>query len=209
MRNTSKRHALAGPITVILAVCIAAAIPAAAAAQGHDHEDGFFLRLSGGFGSAWTGVSAGGTDASYSGPAGDANFAIGGIVSPNLALHGTLFGWAISRPTIEVGSLSGEADGDLTLGAFGAGVTYYFMPVNIYLSGSLGAGKLDYSEDNVSARSAYGFVGDFTVGKEWWVGESWGLGVALGLTVHSIPDEDTEDNWSGGSVAVRFSATMN
>jgi hypothetical protein len=41
------------------------------------------------------------------------------------------------------------------------------------------------------------------------VGESWALGVALGLTFHTIPDNDTEDNWSGGSVAVRFSATMN
>jgi hypothetical protein len=206
IRNTRTRPR---PAAILLGLFILAAWPAAAAAQGRDHEEGFFLRLSGGFGSARTEVTDNGTSYTYSGPAADGNFAIGGIVASNLALHGTLFGWGISRPTIEAGSNSVEAEGELTLGAFGGGVTYYIMPVNIYLSGSLGAGKLDYSQDNFSGRSGYGFIGDFSAGKEWWVGESWALGVALGLTFHTIPDNDTEDNWSGGSVAVRFSATMN
>lgn len=209
-RNTSTGPR---PAAVLLGLFISAAWlaawPASAAAQGRDHEEGFFLRLSGGFGSARTEVTDGGSTTSYSGPAADGNFAIGGIVAPNLALHGTLFGWGIANPDVETGLGSFQADGDLSLGAFGGGVTYWFMPVNLYLSGSIGAGKLDYSEGNVTSRSSYGFIADLTLGKEWWVGENWGLGVALGLTMHSIPDDDTEDNWSGGSVALRFSATMN
>jgi len=33
-----------------------------------------------------------------SGEAGDSNFAIGGIVSPNLALHAILYGWLVQDP---------------------------------------------------------------------------------------------------------------
>ncbi len=32
---------------------------------------------------------------------------------------------------------------------------------------------------------------------------------ALGLGMHSIPEDAVDDNWSGGSITLRFSATMN
>ena len=47
------------------------------------------------------------------------------------------------------------------------------------------------------------------VTRYWWAAALGASVVALGVTLHSIPDEDIADNWSGGSVAVRFSATMN
>ena len=67
-----------------------------------DHEGGFFMRLSGGGGTAQTELDDGFGTFEYSGPTGDLNFAFGGIVSPNLALHGTLFGWVVSDPTVEL-----------------------------------------------------------------------------------------------------------
>jgi hypothetical protein len=54
-----------------------------------------------------------------------------------------------------------------------------------------------------------GFASDVTIGKEWWVSDSWGMGVAGGLGFHSVPFTTTEVNWSGVSVGVRFTATMN
>lgn len=199
-----------GAAAVMLAAFIIfAAAPTAASAQARDHEGGFFLRLSAGAGAASTEASDAGGTLEVSGPAGDVNFAIGGIVASNLALHGTIFGWSIADPDVEFAGLSGEANGDISLAGLGGGVTYYFMPVNIYLSGSLGVGKIEFTSGNFTGRTSAGLMFDATVGKEWWVGDDWGLGVALGLGLHSIPDEDIDDNWSGGSVTVRFSATLN
>ena len=54
-----------------------------------------------------------------SGEAGDLNFAIRGIVSPNLALHAILYGWLVQDPDVEVSGFSNQAQGDLDLSAFG------------------------------------------------------------------------------------------
>ena len=184
---------------VLAAAALAILLPGVLLSQERDHEGGFFLRLSAGGGGASTEAKDAGYTFKFSGPAGDVNFAI----------HGTLFGWSITDPDIEFGGTTGNGKGDLTLGAFGGGVTYYFMPANLYLSGSLGVGKLEYKQGNLSGRSSSGIVFDATIGKEWWTGDTWGLGVALGLGMHSIPEQGVDDNWAGGSVTVRFTATMN
>jgi hypothetical protein len=175
-----------------------------------EHDSGFFLRLSGGLGSARTEVEPLGKSIELSGGAADFNFAIGGIVSPNLALHGTLFGWAIEDPTVEViGYELGTANVDLTLAAIGAGITYYLMPANFYLSPSVGFGSLTIDGLGVVAESDEGVVMDLTGGKEWWVGDNWGLGVAASVGFHSVPDGLINENWSGVSLAIRFTATLN
>jgi hypothetical protein len=196
--------------TALAVIALAMLIPLRARSQDRDHDGGFFLRLSaGGGGAATEATEQGGGRFRYSGPAGDINFAVGGIVSPNLALHGTLFGWSITDPDIEVAGATFNGTGELTLAGIGGGVTYYFMPANVYLSGSFGIGRLEYTEGNLTGRSSSGVIFDATVGKEWWVGDSWGLGAALGLGLHSIPESGLNDNWSGGSVTLRFTATLN
>jgi hypothetical protein len=174
-----------------------------------DHEDGFFLRLSGGGGGAGTSVDVLGSNFEMSGASGDINLAIGAIVAPNLALHGTVFGWLVSDPDVKFAGASGSANADLGFNAIGGGLTYYFMPVNIYLSGSLGVGNLTVDSGSVSAKSEAGLGMDFTAGKEWWVSSKWALGVAGGFNYHSIADKDLDHNWSGTSFALRFTATMN
>lgn len=208
-----------------LAICLTAAatlcfIPAAPAHAGAARtHDGFFLRLSAGGGTAGSKIEVSSADSTIgaasvdlSGTAGDLNLAIGGMVQPNFAVHATIFGWSVSDPDADVtlGSLaaSGTLNGTATMSAIGPGVTYYFMPVNIYVSGSLGLGTFRLTGD-VEGETKSGFAMDLTLGKEWWVGENWGLGLAGGFTYHSVPDKDVSENWSGTSFALRFSATMN
>jgi hypothetical protein len=130
-------------------------------------------------------------------------------VTPNLALHATLFGWAISDPELTIDSESVTLPATLSVSGIGAGATYYLMPANVYLSGSVGFGTLTFEVDSVSVDSDYGTLFDATLGKEWWVGENWGIGVAGSINYHSIPDPSTEDNWTGMGFALRFTATMN
>jgi len=175
-----------------------------------DHQDGFFLRLSAGGGSAKTSLEGNLDEIEISGPAGDLNIAIGGIVAPNLALHGTLFGWSTNDPDVEVnGSYIGRMNGDMTAGGMGIGLTYYFMPVNLYLSGSVGFGSMELRLAGPSGETDTGLFTDLTVGKEWWVGDKWGLGIAGGMEYHSFGDPDINKNWSGTSWTIRFTATMN
>jgi len=189
-----------------------------------EHDRGFFLRMSAGLGSAGTSedipvaypqdTAAGSIELEASGLSGDVNFAIGALVAPNLALHATLLGWSVSEPGLEIGGVEFDTDDvSLTLSGFGAGLTYYVHPANLYLSGSICAASLTLEYEDagvtVSAESETGVAFDFTVGKEWWVGSKWGLGVAGAFGFHSIPDEDIDENLTGMNLAVRFSATYN
>lgn len=198
--------------SLLVIVALALVVPATAwssgAARRHDQ---FFLRLSAGFGGASSDARDNFGDRwEFSGLTGDVNFAIGGIVGRNLALHGTLWGWSIGDPDLEINSDSAELNGSLTMSAIGIGVTYYFMPTNLYLSGSLGLGQLELDVPGVGAADTdMGLVLDATLGKEWWVSANWALGLAGALGVHSIPEDGFDDNWSGVSVGLRFSATFN
>ena len=175
-----------------------------------DHSGGFFLRLSGGGGTASTKITYQGVELKMDGASGDANIAIGAIVSPNLAIHGTLFGWLISNPDISaLGATAPTSNFTLDMSAVGGGLTYYFMPANIYISASIGVSRLHLDVSGFSGNTDAGFASDFTVGKEWWAGNNWGLGVAVDAGFHSIPDPDIPENWKGGHFGIRFSATMN
>lgn len=164
-----------------------------------DHRR-FFLRLTLGGGYA----SSSDDETDVTGIAGDFTAAVGGCVSENLALHGTLFGWSQSNPDVDItGVGSGELDGSYGMSGYGGGATYYFMPVNMYISGSAGVGYLTIDTDLIDDTSDAGFAMDLSVGKEWWVGNSWGLGLAGAFGYFSIEDV------SGWELALRFSATFN
>ena len=205
------------PVCLMLCVSLLHAAAGVGLAGERDHEDGVFMRFSLGAGMASTEskLSLERGDGSRSetwkmdGVSIDVNFAFGGWVRPNLALHGTGFGWQIIEPDLTIGSQSGKLQAELTVFGVGAGATYYFMPANVYVSGSVGFGQLTMETDDVSADSDYGVLFDATVGKEWWVSDEWGLGVAVGLGYHSIPDPSAEENWTGLSYAIRFTATNN
>ncbi len=194
---------------------LALALASTTVAGDRAHNGGFFLRLSGGVGGASTEVEYFGANR-LEGPSGDINLAIGAVVARNLAIHGTIWGWVVSDPEATLAGINlGDVDGDLMYSAAGVGLTYYFMPVNIYLSGSVGAGSFTMDSGGDSFDSGTGVALDLTLGKEWWVGTSWGLGLALSGGYHSVGDDgflvgtDIGESWSGGNVALRFSATLN
>ena len=170
-----------------------------------DHDGGFFLRLSVGPGGAQTEFG----DLKISGVTGDFDFAIGGVIARNLALHGTIFGWSAADPNLEIGGISREIEGTATVSSIGGGVTYYFMPVNLYVSGSAGLAILSVETVFGAGETDIGPGFGITLGKEWWVGNSWGLGVAGTGGYHSVPEKNIEGNWSGFNIAVRFTATLN
>lgn len=196
----SVRHMLTAAVLTLVLACTAFAGPA-------DHNGGFYLRLTGGGGFSSTAI----TDPSsfkleFSGVGGNMSAAIGGVVSPNLAIHGTVWGWLVNSPDAEInGSSAGQLDDNLNLSAFGGGATYYFMPANLYMTGSMGVGTLHTS----SGSSDAGFVFDLGLGKEWWVSSTWGLGLLAGVNYHSIPDGGIDGNWSGATFLLSFSATYN
>jgi hypothetical protein len=203
----------------LMAVAALAAIgPSGAQAQERDHSGGFFLRVSLGGSYAETTVEDDfGDELSFNGPAGDADLAIGVVVAENLAIHGTLFGWSIVDPTVELDGVDEIEleDTTVSLASVGGGVTYYIMPANLYLSGSIGAAWLNAEfEDGDDAETGTGIAFEAMVGKEWWLGDSFGLGVAAAGTYHNVPPTDEDeadglDKFSGASFGLRVSATFN
>jgi hypothetical protein len=186
------------------------AAPASAENGPRDHLGGFFLRLSAGVSSAGTSIDIDADEVEFSGPGGDINLAIGGIVSPNLALHGTIFGWSVADPDVKInGETVGTANADFSLSVVGGGLTYYIMPANLYLSGSLGFATLSVDSPTVDGNTDAGLAMEGTFGKEWWVGNNWGLGIAGAVGFHTIGEESADDSWSGVHASLRFTATLN
>jgi len=198
---------------VLVLGTLARPVPVAAGeARAHD---GFFMRLSTGFGAARAKLEDSGSSAELKGAAEDVNLAFGGMVGNNLALHGTLWGWTISDPDAKLvgsgGSTTFSTKGSLTMGALGAGLTYYVMPANVYFSGSVGMGSL-LGKDDVDGKSKTGFAMDLTAGKEWWVGDAWGLGAAADFSFFNAKNQDivpSNESWAGPGFGIRFSATFN
>src|SRR5512140_1473305 len=137
---------------LVLGLSIVSLSSSLAANAPREHDGGLFLRLSAGGGTAQTkatsvfdepsGITS---DLEFTGTAGEFNFAIGGIVAENLAVHGTLAGWGINEPDAKFGGDKVRIHNfDMTMAMVGGGVTYYFMPSNIYLSGSVGAARMRF-----------------------------------------------------------------
>jgi hypothetical protein len=202
-------HSFRCSLLILLAGLIAVPLIAQARQIPREHEGGIFVRLSAGIAGVNTSIDDGGEKTEFTEGGGAHNLALGGIAWKNIALHATSFGWAVRDPLVEVDGVDqGRFNGTASLNALGGGVTWYIMPVNIYISGSAGFSWLSLTQ-NYTRNSSVGIAFDLTVGKEWWVSDRWGLGVSVGLDGHSVPVEGIDGNWEGGSFRVLFSATFN
>ena len=100
-------------------------------------------------------------------------------------------------------------NGDLSVFAFGGGLTYYIMPANVYLAGSVGFGQAVFEDYRGAVDgSDLGLGVNLMVGKEWWVGSDWGLGVA-GQGIILATDDEFLGNITAFSTNILFSATYN
>ena len=194
-------------------------------ADGVEQHDGFFLRLALGFGGGAASLEPTGSAAAglgvdlttdISGGGGGFSFDIGGAPVDNLIIHLRMSDFIMVDPKVEVAAAgaSGELNGSFGSSFFGLGLTYYFMPVNLYITAALGAGGLttDIDGDDEPTRATdAGFGFNFDVGKEWWVSDNWGLGLAgrFVLVNGTSTDDDTDAKTDFGMVAfaLLFSAT--
>ena len=98
---------------------------------------------------------------------------------------------------------------DIEIAGLGIGVTYYIMPANVYLAGSIGFGQARFEDTSGDrADSDIGIAGNFMLGKEWWVGRDWGIGVA-GQMILLAAHDDILGRVHAMALNVMFSATYN
>lgn len=162
-----------------------------------------------GGGAGGVGAEDGANSSRFSGGVGLASFAVGGAVVDNVALGVESFAVSFVEPTVTINGTKYETKNNVTLSTSGLGVmgSYYFMPVNVYFSGTLGLGRttLEIPSSNQKISSDYGVAGNLKLGKEWMVSRHWGLGVAGTYLFASVPDGSTTLRTSVFGVA--FSAT--
>lgn len=153
-------------------------------------------------------------DVKLSGGGATFSFDIGGAPIDNLVIHFRLSDFSILSPDVKVGGEKVEtSDNSLVAVLMAPAITYYFMPANLYLTGSVGISWLEvtdeYNDYTSSTDPGVGLNIDF--GKEWWVSDNWGLGVAGRFWSTFLTDKIAGGNYKidysflGG--AVLFSAT--
>lgn len=180
----------------------------------HRH-DGFFLRILNGFG-YWLVVEKDytGGDREFEGFAGVLRLQVGHEIADNLVLFGEYGVFTMEKPDMNwQGETVSEADAEVAIVELGVGLTYYFMPINIYLSGSLTLSGNSIDLKGEEAETGGGLGGYFAVGKEWWISENWGIGVALfayyGTAEVENKDLDETYDVSNRVFGIAFTATYN
>ena len=185
--------------------------------EGYHRHKGFFLSMSAGPNFAGiTDVSSGNFDYKFTGTGGQFDLKIGGAIKENLILHATLTSNSLPGPIITSYGSTGKANNNLTIGEamIGGGITYYIMPVNIFLSGSLGIGDFTLvdTKGDINGTTERGVSMQLKVGKEWWVSRKWGLGVALTYgktTLTNGTGSSLEEQLNSSNIGILFNATLN
>jgi hypothetical protein len=179
---------------------------------GAETHDGFYLHLSIGVGGGGAERQTTGGKVRWEGGTGLFSVDVGGTPVENLVVFGRISSFTLSEPRVEIdrARVASSDDDALSFGMLGAGVAYYFMPLNLFVGGAVGlasASTADEDDDD----SKVGFGLNLDVGKEWWVGEQWALGVALRLAAANVPPADSwgasDKHLQAGSLGVLFSAT--
>ena len=181
-----------------------------------EHDRGFLLRATvapAWFASRTRGVESDiyGARLRLEGGGAELGLAVGGIVRPNLALHGTLTTLASIQPRIVVGDETGVAatPGFLQVG-LGPGITGY-LPANVWGSVSLGGSLVAFDfgdEPYQQPETGYGLFFEMAMGKEWWVGPYAGVGLFGRLTTHRAIT-DLAEPMGGFSISLGASFTLN
>jgi hypothetical protein len=181
--------------------------------RGYQSHDGFYLRFIAGPG--YTTMSSGENTSKLkiNGGGAGVSIAAGAAIAENLVLFGELISNRAVSPDVSIGAGTGTLkDASAGLIGIGAGVAYYIMPANVYLSGAVITTKLtlDDKDGKTLNETQYGPGLDLTAGKEWWVSANWGLGVAAQLAVATMKDKGSgAPTWTAVGATIAFSATFN
>lgn len=189
--------------TVLAFAALLPALPAHARLLDDQHaHDGFFLRFHLGGGRMDARADRPADPHSGQGPSGHFGFALGGAIVENLILYGEYTQEQASLPYARLTQADWQTRRYFNIGGFGPGLAYYFMPVNLYVAGSV----LFLSSDHVRDSSGAGLK--FSIGKEWWVSRNWGLGIA-GYGMFSRVDNGPESKIDASNYGLAFTATYN
>lgn len=188
----------------------------AQAQEGRQHK-GFFLSM--GLGPVFGPIHMNSTDEGeydMTGTGVSFDFKIGGAVTENVILHATLLSSSLNGPKVK--NTSGQfakTSNNLMMGEslLGGGLTYYFMPLNAFVSGSAGVAyfNIDNQDINYKASTDPGFGFQLKAGKEWWVSKRWGLGVAAFYghsSVDNQPSNTLREKLTSNRFGILFSATL-
>lgn len=171
----------------------------------HRHH-GLFFRADFGLGFY---VSSPGATTVTGGSAG-LGVSIGAGLAENFALFASIFSAATANADLSVGSVR-AAGTNVSSGIAGSGLgfTYYFMPVNAFLSGTLGVGQATLDQTGKTHTSRVGPIWRLGAGREWFVSSSWGLGLAVYLTgSHNTTQEYPQSSWTTIAPVVAMTATF-
>jgi hypothetical protein len=180
----------------------------------HTH-DGFYLSMNigPGFGTInWEATNFSFKKMELGGIGGQFEFKIGGVVAEDFILSFDLIGRSILNPDVTVDGQSGTTSSDFSVSdiILGPGLTYYFMPSNIFVSGTVGLGSFSfrYGNSGLTGSTKQGLGLQLKAGKEWWVSMNWALGISGGIAYVSADDKPLS-NYRGKFSTTRFFVLFN
>lgn len=182
---------------------------------GAHRHDGFFLRAQLGFGGGDTVIEDyAGDDLETSGTATTFTLQIGYAIFDNFILFfengaSVMPGSKLTHP---LAITEAQKKNDVTISTFGLGVSWYWMPYNIYIAPVLSLSVTKYDGAMLEGDSRGGSGLSLSIGKEWWVSDNWGLGVALFIFGggDTVKDQDgVKYDMSSSVIGIMFTATYN
>lgn len=211
-----KKAAILGFFIAIISICNAQTTDFRTM-EGNWQHTGFYLSMSVGpnFPSITSEILPGSFKSTFTGTGAQFDLKIGGAVKENLILHATLISNALAGPKVTIDGVSQNTTNDISIGEamIGGGVTYYLMPANVFLSGSVGLGNFTVTEGNTSnsISTDRGFSMQLKIGKEWWVSKRWGLGIAgtYGKTKLTNSTATIKEFLDSRNLGILFNATLN
>jgi hypothetical protein len=183
--------------------------PPASASDKHGRvHDGFYLSASAGGGARSMRINSS-QDITVDGTGGAFGVRIGGAIARNLFLHATAQTSVTQDPEISIGSMTVTANrAGVTFTGVGPGLSYYFMPANVSLGGSLLVTQARFELDGeVAAKSEWGPGLELRVAKEFWVSNDLLLGVGLSGMGSVMSDQNTTDTIVAQAFNLTFDLT--
>jgi len=199
-------------LTVVAVGSFVAGGVAQAQPKGASHtHDGLFLQMDLGLGGMTSTLKGPGGELELSGLAGEFSIALGYAVTQNFVLAAHYWGASVSEPDVKLNGqdLGTASDATQTLAGLGLNLTYYFMPINIYVSATPSIGFLSVEEGGSELDTDSGFAMRLAVGKEWWVSDNWGIGLNVQYAFGSNDLTDTTSSFDSSWFGAAFSATYN
>ena len=141
----------------------------------------------------------------------DFGVAFGGAITQSLILYGEFLECFVFNPSYVRDGVSQTWDKkDLNIYGFGPGAAYYFVPLNLYLSGTLLFPKVLLNTNASPELTDRGIGASLMLGKEWWnPTDDWGFGVAAQFFLGSARGHADNARWTSLALAIVLSATYN